>query len=441
MIKTINQRVGDALFPPVTATPISTVIPAITFSELYLDLLLDRTTAAGAYTRYSIDVEGMPAPHVTFTNLNPSTLTLNGNIVDRVIPNGSGKIQLEYKRVKQNQYLRLRTTNTGSTSSVVNSLRAGSLAAFTWGIIKPLLDAKTDNRLLLNDTGTWNPTTKTGNSIFSTGTWNPNCWAAQFDFSGFAIHSNYWNGTWTGGTLITRRHILLTNHFCPNIGSTYIFMAKDGTKYTRTVLAFNEGVVPNNSGQVGNRLWTQIGDIAIAVLNADLPASIVSYALVPEWRLNQPTSTTYAQQWIGFKTDVHRRVHICGRTDTSASLASKYTGAYAGVTNTYTGKSLTSAISNTTTSLEWGSVAALPPFLSSYSSFYDPQNAAEANSGSPRFIPLSSDTLGVAGLVTYSNGAGWYPEAQIINICIASADARAGISTGYTVTLAANPVA
>ena len=82
----------------------------------------------------------------------------------------------------------------------------------------------------------------------------------------------------------------------------------------------------------------------------------------------------------------------------------------------------------------------MPPFLSPYSSFYDPQTAVEANSGSPRFIPLSPTTLGLAGTVTFSNGAGYYPEVQIINILIASADSRAGISTGYTATVATNPV-
>lgn len=443
MNRIVKQRVGTALFPTVTATPVSTIIPSVAYSELYLDLILDKTTASITYNRYRIDIAGTTVPNVTFTNLNPSTLTLNGNIIDRVIDNGSGKIQLEYKRVKKNQYLRLSTTAMGSTTSVVNSLRAGSLAAFTWDIIKPLLDAKTDNRLLLNDTGAWgtNPVYP-NNSNFSTGTWNPNCWASQFDFSGFAIHSNWWNGPWTGGTLITRRHVLICNHFPPSIGSAYTFMAKDGTKYTRTVLAINDGPTAGANTQItSNQAWSQIGDICVAVLSSDLPASIVSYAIVPEWRLNQPTSASYAQQWIGFKTDVHRRIFICGRADTNATGFSRYTGSYAGTANTFTGKSFTNAITNTYTALEWGSTAALPPFMSSYSSFYDPQTGTEANSGSPRFIPLSNSTLGLIGTVTFASGQGYYPDEQIVNICIASADAKAGISTGYTVTLATNPVA
>jgi hypothetical protein len=82
----------------------------------------------------------------------------------------------------------------------------------------------------------------------------------------------------------------------------------------------------------------------------------------------------------------------------------------------------------------------MPSFLNpSYASFYS-GGPTVGDSCSPRFLPLSSNTMCLVGLVTFTSGSGYVPEEQVVNTLIESADSRAGISTGYKCRIAPSPV-
>ena len=103
---------------------------------------------------------------------------------------------------------------------------------------------------------------------------NPNLWCADLDLTCFSP----WNSTehnLQGGTLITRRHVLLANHFSnpftgtpPMVpGATTIeFVGGDNTIYSRTITRFTQ---------------VKSTDLLIGTLDSDLPDQITPAFLFP----------------------------------------------------------------------------------------------------------------------------------------------------------------
>ncbi len=137
-------------------------------------------------------------------------------------------------------------------------------------------------------------------SIFSAGDFNagkgfvrnPNLWCADLDLTCFSP----WNSTehnLQGGTLITRRHVLLANHFSnPYTGTppmipglaTIVFVAGDNTLYPRTISKLT---------QVKNT------DVLIGTLDRDLPDKITPAQIFPAdqgWSVPPGTPLIYTGQ-------------------------------------------------------------------------------------------------------------------------------------------------
>lgn len=439
----IKYRDAADMFPSVTQSFTFVSVP-ITTVNTYYDLTATATYSSGTYRNYTINVGAVKSNAVfTITNLTPSVCSItNWPSVTR-LTDGAAQIKLTYRNTSSIKILNLKSTVSNSpTVTNVTGFIPGSLGAYTWDIIKPLLDAKTDQNLLTG--GTFDGT----NWNFGNATYNTACWASQFDFSGVVHKNSMWNTPHFAGTLITRRHILQCGHYVPTIGTTLTFIARDGTKVTRTVSAYSEGTTGGPSNITSNSVWAAgLTDVCVAVLSSDLPASITSYPIIGRWRFkpsttrvsSNKTTNYYIQNWIGFRLDQKRVVQLCGRTDTSESTLVTYTAYYSGAANTYTGKSLVDVITSAP-NFEWGSVGNMPSFLNpAYASFYN-GTPIVGDSCSPRFLPLSSNTMCLVGLVTFSGGNGYVPEEQVVNTLIESADAKAGISTGYKCTIAASPV-
>lgn len=93
------------------------------------------------------------------------------------------------------------------------------------------------------------------------------CWVRALDWTGVSP----WNSTGgreRGGTAISPRHIVFANHFPISNGATIHFVASDNTVVSRTLTA---------QQRVGTT------DIQIGVLNADLPATIKWYKMLPSY--------------------------------------------------------------------------------------------------------------------------------------------------------------
>lgn len=110
------------------------------------------------------------------------------------------------------------------------------------------------------------------------------CWAKNIDTSPISPWNNGGGysaplnaGGFGGvGTLVSPRHIVLTNHFYVKTGKKFIFVAMDNTCYTRTL---------TTTARVGST------DIIIGLLDSDLPSNI-SFCQVASLNLaNIPSST------------------------------------------------------------------------------------------------------------------------------------------------------
>lgn len=101
---------------------------------------------------------------------------------------------------------------------------------------------------------------------------NPSCWLnGVTNISCFSpaqlSGANWWQ---RAGTLITPRHVLFAKHFAPAIitnGTPLVFVAADNTVIRRNVM------------QYALHPWT---DIAIGLLNADVPANILPAKVLPK---------------------------------------------------------------------------------------------------------------------------------------------------------------
>ena len=110
------------------------------------------------------------------------------------------------------------------------------------------------------------------------------CWAKNIDTSPISPWNNGGGysaplnaGGFGGvGTLVSPRHIVLTNHFYVKTGKNFIFVAMDNTCYIRTL---------TTTARVGST------DIIIGLLDSDLPSN-VSFCQIASFNLaNIPSST------------------------------------------------------------------------------------------------------------------------------------------------------
>lgn len=102
---------------------------------------------------------------------------------------------------------------------------------------------------------------------------NPSCWLNGVkNISCFSpaqmSGANWWQ---RGGTLITRKHVLFAAHFAPAVitgGTPLIFVADDNTVIRRNIVQY--GTIP----------WG--ADVAIALLDSDVPANIQIAKVLPK---------------------------------------------------------------------------------------------------------------------------------------------------------------
>jgi len=95
---------------------------------------------------------------------------------------------------------------------------------------------------------------------------NPECWAAPLDWTGLAQAIDG-AGTMGGGTLISRRHILLADHVLTSANATIYFANKAGTTFQH---------------QIVQRVRIGDSDIAIGTLDRDVDPSLKVYRVLAD---------------------------------------------------------------------------------------------------------------------------------------------------------------
>ena len=83
-------------------------------------------------------------------------------------------------------------------------------------------------------------------------------WARNFDMSGVSFDDR------KTATLVTKRHVVMANHYKRSVGSLIIFHDRYGKKITRTLIKTRR--VPSS-------------DVAVGLLSEDLPSGYKTYAL------------------------------------------------------------------------------------------------------------------------------------------------------------------
>ena len=300
------------------------------------------------------------------------------------------------RRVASNGASRIHKLDSSTAGGVVKSkfhgFVADSYGEAVAAILKPMMDA---------EGATWD--------LFNAGAtqWNRNCWGDAFDLSGIVTRSSY-SGGWTkerGGLLMTPRHIRIANHFQIGVGQQVQLIIKGATAAQDQVVTktLTHGIrYPNQTTDF---------DSYIYLLDSDVPTGIEPFRCIS-------TPSRAPSVMCGKYSDLvlataSNKNQLGGGVDNQLSVFVNSSGGVYGSTYTRTG--LPEYVA------EW------MPFWDGYADFIRP--VVSGDSGSQILYVYDAEEL---VFVTTSEGASE-------NEAIAAVDALAGISTGYTVTVAPDP--
>lgn len=324
-------------------------------------------------------------------------LVFAGDAFSQATETDSGSVRLE--RVTQNGKSRVykldSSTAGGVVEHILHGFQNGTYGKFVSDIIVPLMEAEGAELGLWNEAATQ---------------WNRNCWGFQFDLTGIVVRSSFWGG-WTkqrGGFAITPRHVVCANHYQIGIGQQVRFVTKGATPA--------EDVVVTKTLVDGMRFPDPNTDFDnyIYLLDSDLPAGITPLPF-SGFQGRAPTL-------------------MCGQySDLILFTASTYSALGDQAPDLrfqrFTANGITQPPQNRTGLPEF--VAEWMPFFENCHPFIRP--TMQGDSGSPvRLKVIDSETIAFSKV--WSGGT-----ATSCNGAIAAIDAKYGISTGYTVTVAPDP--
>jgi hypothetical protein len=240
----------------ITTTLLPRVTSAASTSEVTInDLVFTRNAGATVFNDARIVAEGeffsRPNPFVEFESENGLATVAEDGRVTSLSNSGTASILVK------TPFVRKRVTfpagGVGSVADVYTRYANGSLG-------KELFDEVT------TALGNYS----SGSSVFTsrndtTGAYVRATNFANLDLTGWSVWTSS-HGTARSAVAISRRHVLLANHYRPSNGATIRFVTAANEVVERTL---------SSSAQV------LTSDIRIGTLNADLPESIVSYPVLP----------------------------------------------------------------------------------------------------------------------------------------------------------------
>lgn len=372
----------------------------------FFDSIINEISNCVAWNEY--EIQTLIGSNYTIENLS-ACQTLSGKIVAPVGNGGIGRIRVSDGVVSN--ILKCDTTKRSEqTFREFTEYAEGSVARYLYDQISPMFDSTPDVDYF-----------STYNHSAAAYTRNPACWAASVDLSCVVVASNSGSG-WTrqrGGVLITPRHILIARHFPYGIGTQVRFSNAGGTIETRTVIGTSAA---SNTAD----LWVCTLDSSVSVAS---PCPVTGDWLVQGLESLNGEWATWWTGGVAVYTDQDAKIHACGIGYTTTLSQGPF------------GTLRVNGIQfpNCTT-YAWAEPGVQGPIPTVYSSLLN--NPVPGDSGQPIFVLINGSpvllwvwTFPGGGVPTYlHNGA-------ILNALIAVADVNAGISTGYTVTVAPDPTA
>ncbi len=398
--------------------------------ETIVDIIIDRehlkerTSVNSTYSKYLVsNTNG----NIIDKNTPPVVNLSSYPILDR-LRNSEAVIRVQTDNAYADHLLNFKTQS-ASLSHRFIGWKDGTPSKIAADIIFSLLSAG-------GNTNIFNQTSWSNNLA-----WNPSCWAASLSSEFTGVPVRHLNGGFSGGGVaITRRHIYTTHHYTGRSSQTsFTFIQPDGTQVTRQVI----GQSYSNSLTALYDTNSIKEDIHVYVLDNDLPESIAIYP-IPEQSDN--TGISWALPGLGSNQQFYAAPLVWLTPQRRAMISYVHDdnsiGWYAfGSTGSIAGEQITSISYVLAGTADWSEISQ-PLINSNYQ-----QNIVGGDSGSPLFIPTPSGLVlaGImSGVVDGGFAGGGVAVSALnqarLNACIRSADQNAGISTGYTVTVAPNPI-
>jgi hypothetical protein len=371
----------------------------------FYDSDIYQNTNSSSWNEFDVVVPFMSSATISLLS-GASTLT-NG----RVAPLGNGGVsRIQVLDGNVSNILRLDTTKRGgSTYREFLDYAAGSVSEYLRDQVEALFVEDPDT----NYFSTYSHGT-------ATYTRNSSCWAADIDLSAIAVATNSGSG-WTrqrGGTLITPRHVLLAAHYGLTVGSQVRFAGPDGTVETRTVT----GVASN----------TGFGDTLIAVLSSNVTVAEPLKIPSDTWfEQGVDISGLTRSSFIGgaaIHIDQFARVYACGIGST-VNKQSSYAPNVSYDGTDYLSCPVVAWASHSQEVFTGGIPSPIKIPVS-------------GDSGQPLMALINGDpVLLFCWLYSSAGPPTWRHNGAVLNALISAADTSAGVSTGYTVTVATDPTA
>ena len=332
-------------------------------------------TGATYYRQGNVVIEGLG--NAVIINLDPSVGTVaSDGTITRL---SSGIMRLLIKTSHLTLPLVCDLTTVSAAPEQPNqfvSTVAGSLAAHLQGQV----DNRINNTMSMAVNGL---VFSTQNHATQSYVRNPNLWCADVNLTCISPWNS--NGANTkAGTLITPRHVLNAAHYEYNVGNTVRFVAQDGTVHNRTITgkARHPNYLPYTP------------DLTIYTLASNLPVGITPCKLMPS-------------NWTSYLVhNISNRPPALGLDQEEKALIIDFyiNGAF------------------------------LTPTDSDRRIF--DESKIGGDSGNPAFLIVNGELVLIT-VWTYGGAGSGTPVASYIadlNAMIVTADAQAGVSTGYTVT-------
>ena len=337
------------------------------------DAVYDRNTSATYYFSGTLDVTGI---NPVFESLDESVATIAQDGLITRVSDGICSFLARSKNLTMGITVDLRTYSEEPTVDVWQNAVVGCLAEH----LSNAVDSRIDNSMTMNTNGKVYSTQdhSTPNYVRNT-----NLWCSDIDLTCISPWNSR-NSNKRAGTLITPRHVLNAAHYPLSNGDTIRFIADDGTVHTRTI-----------SGTTNHPDYSPYyPDLRLYTLDSDLPAAISPCTVMPaDWNDylvnnadNRPAALLLDQEEKALIADLRTSSAFSFPTDADRLIFS--------------------------------------------------ESIISGDSGNPSFIILNGELVLVT-VWTYGGAGSGTPVSDNIadlNTMIATTDAQAGVSTGYTVT-------
>lgn len=384
-------------------------------------------SGAASWKKHSLSL----GPSVSAINLTPDTLDISELPLVVRVAGTTGEILVTTESgVSKRLLIDFEFQNSG-TSKIPRGFVSGSPSEHCWDVV--------EQKLVSTDTGLFSSVNHSQMSYML----NSACWANGWDFSGVSVWNSVSEGFGQPVVVITRRHAWGPWHTRLNIGDTVRFRAPDGSIEQKTIVGRTPG--NNLSNVVQFHENKSIVDLCVYTFDSDIDSSIRVYEIGGEW-VTQIQSVPendigrneedHFQSWSDsvayisgglIRLNRNREVSICPTAGTSEySVFTAMERSFAGQVFPI-----------------WAWFYYMFPFLPAHLTpeFDDWFIQIESgDSGSPVFAPTSESDLVLVTVLTATTG-GMMPNEDVLNKLILISDSVAGISTGYTVTVAPDPTA